>query len=65
MKAALGRLADKGLVTFSISDPEPVRGGRARKLVALSPSGRRALQDSTETWSRMLDGLVPAPSGRR
>jgi DNA-binding PadR family transcriptional regulator len=63
--ASLGRLADKGLVTFTISDPEPIRGGRSRKLVALTPAGRRSLRDSTATWARMLDGLVPASSERR
>ena len=40
--ATLGRLADKGFVSFTQSDPEPVRGGRARKLVSLTPPGARA-----------------------
>ena len=40
--ATLDRLADKGLVGFSVSAPQAVRGGRARKHAALTAAGRRA-----------------------
>jgi len=65
--ATLGRLSDRGLVTFSFSDPEPVRGGRARKLVALTLAGARALSTTTNSIHRMLDGVVlrPATGERR
>ena len=65
--ATLGRLSDKGFVTFTLSEPEPVRGGRSRKLVALSPAGARALKQTTESLARMLDGvpLRPAIGHRR
>ena len=65
--ATLGRLSDKGLVSFSFSEPEPVRGGRARKLVALTPAGARALQTTTSSIHRMLEGVVlrPATGDRR
>ena len=65
--ATLGRLSDKGLVSFSFSNPEPVRGGRARKLVALTPAGSRALHSTTTSIYRMLDGVVlrPAVGDRR
>jgi DNA-binding PadR family transcriptional regulator len=59
--ATLARLAGKGLVAFSYSDPEPVRGGRARKLVALTPAGSRALRHATESLSRMLEGTPLRP----
>jgi DNA-binding PadR family transcriptional regulator len=52
--ATLGRLADKGFVSFQFSDPLPVRGGRARKHALLTASGRRALRDSL----RSLHGMV-------
>src|SRR6476659_4511759 len=52
--ATLGRLSDRGFVTFSFSEPEPVRGGRARKLVALTPAGARALNRTTTALHRML-----------
>jgi PadR family transcriptional regulator len=65
--ATLGRLSDKGYVTATLSEPEPVRGGRARKLVALTPAGRRTLQRTMDALSRMLDGvtLKPAIGSRR
>ena len=60
--ATLGRLADKGFVTFTFSAPEPVRGGRARKLVSLTPAGARALRAATDSLSRMLDGVALRPA---
>ena len=62
--ATLARLADKGYVTFRISDPRPVQGGRARKHVLLTVSGRRALSQSTTMLTRMLPGLAPVPQKR-
>src|ERR1700742_1276309 len=50
--ATLGRLSDKGYVAFTISEPEPVRGGRARKLVALTRAGSRALRHATDSLAR-------------
>lgn len=63
--ATLGRLSDKGYVTFSYSDPEPIRGGRSRKLVALTPPGARALRHTADSLSRMLDGVRLRPVGER
>ena len=57
--ATLDRLAEKGLVSFSISEPLPVPGGRARKHAALTAEGRRALAHST----RMLARMLPLGSG--
>ena len=65
--ATLGRLHDKGFVSFSFSDPDPVRGGRSRKLVSLSTLGRRALAHTVSSFTRMTEGLVlrPVPGARR
>jgi DNA-binding PadR family transcriptional regulator len=60
--ATLGRLADKGFVSFAYSDPEPVRGGRSRKLVTLTPAGARALRATTDSINRMLDGVTLRPA---
>ena len=38
--ATLGRLRDKALVEFTLSAPEPVQGGRARKQYSLRPPAR-------------------------
>ena len=58
--ATLGRLHDKGLVRFALSDPEPVQGGRARKCFTVTPAGERALRASTDMLARMLAGWSPA-----
>ncbi len=54
--ATLGRLEEKGLVGFQVSDPQPVKGGRSRKLVSLTPTGRSALDHSTAMLQRMMQG---------
>jgi PadR family transcriptional regulator PadR len=59
--AALLRLSDKGFVTFRVSAPLPVPGGRARKYAAITPAGVRALRHSTAALARMLDGLELEP----
>lgn len=63
--ATLARLGEKGLLTFQISDPRPVQGGRARKYCRLTSEGRGALRHSAEMLGRMMDGLdlAPAPDG--
>jgi len=55
--ATLGRLEEKGLVAFRISEPEPVRGGRSRKHVRLTPDGRRSIEHSVGILGRMTEGL--------
>lgn len=63
--ATLGRLKDKALVAFTLSDPEPVQGGRARKHYHLTPTGQRALRHSTTMLTRMMAGANLNPRGRR
>lgn len=59
--ATLGRLGDKGLLRFEISEPRPVPGGRARKYCRLTAEGERALAHSAGMLSRMMDGLGYTP----
>jgi len=54
--ATLGRLEAKGMVDFRASAPEPVQGGRSRKLVSLTPTGEAALEHSTSMLRRMMRG---------
>lgn len=56
--ATLGNLHDKGYVTFEVSDPRPVQGGRARRMVRLTAAGRLALSDSLRAIQRLARGLV-------
>jgi len=53
--ATLGRLLEKDLVGFTVSEPEPVQGGRARKHYRLTPAG---------AGGAPLDVVVPANSAR-
>ena len=56
--ATLGRMHEKGFVRFELSDPEPVQGGRARRMVRLTASGQRALRESLEALHRLSRGLA-------
>lgn len=62
--ATLGRLRDKSLVEFTLSAPEPVQGGRARKHYFLTPEGARAVKHSASMLSRMMAGADLAIKGR-
>jgi DNA-binding PadR family transcriptional regulator len=63
--ATLVRLEEKGLVRFRLSDPQPVPGGKRRKLFRLTSAGERAVRHSTGMLARMLDGLSPDLRGNR
>ena len=54
--ATLGRLRDKALVEFTLSAPEPVQGGRARKHYSLTRAGARAVRHSTSMLTKMMAG---------
>lgn len=55
--STLRRLEAKGLVASEPGDPEPVSGGRARKLVRLTETGLEAVRASQARISRMSEGL--------
>jgi DNA-binding PadR family transcriptional regulator len=55
--SALERLELKGHLASHVSGPEPVRGGRSKKLYRLTPEGASALSASRGMMDRMADGL--------
>ena len=61
MYLTLSRLCDKNLATFTVSEPLPTKGGRARKYYNLTPAGREATNHSVAMLHRMADGLPLAP----
>lgn len=65
--ATLGRLHEKGFVTFTLSEPDPVPGGRSRKLASLTRSGRLALIQTATSVAQMSEGLswLPLRGARR
>jgi DNA-binding PadR family transcriptional regulator len=63
--ATLARLEEKRFVAPWLSDPLPIRGGRARKHWKLTPLGERALKNAARSLAGMLDGLGLTPEPRR
>lgn len=55
--ATLDRLEAKGLLSSSIGDPEPVRGGRGRRTFRIEPDGLVALARSRDVMAKMWDGV--------
>lgn len=53
----LDRLEDKEYVTSWHGNPEPVRGGRARRYFEVTPAGEKALGRAREMMNRMWDGV--------
>jgi DNA-binding PadR family transcriptional regulator len=57
--ATLSRLEEKGLIRHTLSDPQPVQGGRTRKHFTLTAAGDRALAHATAMLARMMQGWRP------
>jgi DNA-binding PadR family transcriptional regulator len=53
----LDRLEAKGLLSSEHGDPEPVRGGRAKRTFTVEPEALVALARSRELLARMWNGI--------
>ncbi len=53
----LDRLEAKGYIRSWHADPEPVRGGRARRYFEVEPEGERALARARDMIAKMWDGV--------
>ena len=53
----LTRLEEKGLVTGTLGEPTPERGGRRKRYYAVTAAGRRSLRQSVSVLRRMTRGL--------
>jgi len=63
--AALERLERLGLVRPRLSEPRPERGGRARRLFAVTSAGRDSIRRAHADAMRLWDAVsIPRP-GRR
>jgi PadR family transcriptional regulator PadR len=62
----LQRLEDKGLVASRLSDPQPIRGGRARREFRVTAAGEKALRDArriaASVWAGAGAKLRPEPA---
>jgi DNA-binding PadR family transcriptional regulator len=54
----LDRLESKGLITTSMGDPSPQRGGRARRMVRVTAKGKRMAAEFYSGVRRMTRGVA-------
>jgi DNA-binding PadR family transcriptional regulator len=60
----LMRLQEKGFVKSGLSDPTPVRGGKAKRYFSVTDKGISILHDTRRRLERMWEGLEAAPDMR-
>jgi DNA-binding PadR family transcriptional regulator len=60
----LERLERKGYVTSWFSDPQAVRGGKARRIFRLKPPGVAVARASTRAVERLSAGTVARSKGK-
>lgn len=61
----LERLERKGYVTSWFSDPQAVRGGKARRFFRLKPPGLAAVRASKRAVDRLAEGTIVSRPARR
>jgi DNA-binding PadR family transcriptional regulator len=59
----LERLEEKGLLTSHLTDPTPERGGRSKRVYAVTATALVALRDSRRALMRMWDDIEAALEG--
>ncbi|MGA8531784.1 MAG: helix-turn-helix transcriptional regulator [Acidobacteriaceae bacterium] len=62
--AALERLEAKGLVTSSLGEPTPERGGRARRFFRVTKEGLRQVQATRRALTALWRSLPEAEGGK-
>ena len=60
----LMRLQDKGFVSSGLSDPTPVRGGKAKRFFSVTEKGISVLHETRRRMERMWEGMEEAPDAR-
>lgn len=53
----LDRMVSKGLLESELRDPEPTRGGRAKRYFSVTPAGVQALRESRTALQNLWSGL--------
>jgi len=61
----LVRLEKRGFVSSWRSDPEPVRGGKAKRYFAVTPAGTKVLNRSRAVMNRMWNGIEATPGSNQ
>jgi DNA-binding PadR family transcriptional regulator len=60
----LMRLQSKGCVSSDLSDPTPVRGGKAKRYFSVTEKGIAILQETRRRMEKMWEGMDKAPDVR-
>ena len=61
---ALDRLEQNGLVSSSVGDPTPERGGRAKRFFRVTPVGVKAVRQTRRALTRLWTGVAQVEGGR-
>jgi PadR family transcriptional regulator PadR len=61
----LMRLEKKGLLRSRLSDPTPVRGGKAKRIFGITPQGVEGVRAMRALMDRLWEGLAEAPDPAR
>jgi len=61
----LMRLEKKGLLRSRLSDPTPVRGGKAKRIFGITPEGVEGVRATREMMDRLWEGLPEASDPAR
>ena len=56
---ALDRLETRGLVSSTLGDPSPKRGGKSKRYYRIEPEGAELLRRSHQALNKMARGLSP------
>ena len=59
----LVRLEKKDLLRSHMSDPTPVRGGKAKRFFRITPEGMAGVRDARGMMDRLWDGLPETVEG--
>ena len=62
--AALDRLEENGLVSSSLGEPTPERGGRAKRFVRVTPAGLQSVRQARRALTQLWTGLPQLEGGR-
>ena len=60
--AALERLEAKGLITSSLGDPTPERGGKAKRYFRITPKGLRQVRETRRVLTKLWQLIPDCPS---
>ena len=60
---ALDRLQGKGLVSSTVGDPTPERGGRAKRFFTVTGKGLRAVRDARRAFTALWTGIPQLKGG--